>query len=257
MMLNYQFGEFKQNSILRSGRNDSVSEVENEGSNGKNEEEASESSENKAPYLRAVIDWLVAFIKPKYFAELRTKQQNGYIVWTYTKNLQFILHISFLIQSNTQSPSSLVRKTYKFLQEDLYSQLKACDKATFEQIKQGLIAQNKQKYKALGGYYENSYSQIDSHTLEFEWKKNKIAELKSLKLEDCIRAFEEKFLNTGSERRVIEIAQISQDRVEEEQTIYEEERQEVTSRLKDFEEMEGWKKGDGEFYVNEFKFRRL
>lgn len=73
MMLNYQFGEFKQNSILRSGRNDSVSEVENEGSNGKNEEEASESSENKAPYLRAVIDWLVAFIKPKYFAELRTK----------------------------------------------------------------------------------------------------------------------------------------------------------------------------------------
>ena len=54
MMLNFQLGEYKNKSI-EEFQND----LEGNG---------------VQSHQRAVLDWLVAFIKPKYFAELRTKQ---------------------------------------------------------------------------------------------------------------------------------------------------------------------------------------
>ena len=217
MMLNFQLGLHKPAESIEENEQDLVC--------------------CKSSQPRAVLDWLVAFIKPKYFAELRTKQQNGYVVFTQEKYIQHIQYLSFLIQSNIKAPNGLISSTYDFLQGELYEKLKNCDQETFNNITEGIISEYKEKYKDGYKYFNMAVHHIDSRTFEYNSRQNKIHELQNLKLQDCLDVYEKFVLVGGQERRVFEIVQISQERVQEEKQLFEQ-RKEQVKVLSNFDELE-------------------
>lgn len=177
--------------------------------------------------IRVALAWLISFIKPKYFAELRTKQQLGkkfslkklkifsqildiylflaYSIFTYNKEIQGVSSLNFAIQSSKKPANYLAVKTYEFI-DQVGQELQELSQTEFDRIKNGLIGQYQQEYQNIHEILNLLVRQISKGNDEFYIRENIVKEFEELTLDEVKKFFEKIFLE---ERRIVEFHLLS------------------------------------------------
>lgn len=139
-----------------------------------------------------LIDYL---IKTKFFDELRTESQFGYIVFSRSMVIRDLPGLLFLIQSPKNEHDIIYKKVAEFFSQ--YAQtLKKMDPTAFEQAKNALVADILQKPKSLSEKVAQSWSEIVDRTYRFK-RQNEIAKaVNSLSQEDLLAFYEAQLINS-------------------------------------------------------------
>jgi len=157
-----------------------------------------QAGQNKS--LRAVYTFLANYLKFKYFYELRTKQQLGYIVAAGSTKLQNVYGFRFIVQSHVADPVHCSRMTREFLSSLRQAVAQITDKE-MQDIKQGLIANLEKPADNLIEQSSFDLSEISDRTYEFDRQQKMIREVSSLAKTDIIEAFDKIFF---TDQRVLE-----------------------------------------------------
>lgn len=167
---------------------------------------------------RVAIDWIVKYVKQKYFKSMRTEKQLGYIVF-FTKIYQRgVYGVNFLIQSGVQSPQYCINETDTFITE-LVAGLDTLDQSEFEEIRQGLISNYSQKDTSYWKLHNRAVSLLAKNSDEFAISENKVQEAGDLKIEDVVRVMRSLFV---SGRKRLEICLTCEKQVEQDSTLIQE-----------------------------------
>ena len=91
-----------------------------------------------SPQIRAVSKIIGKALQQPFFTEMRTNQQLGYIVWSYTNNLDETHYLNFLIQSGVYPADELNRRADEFIMSSAEI-LNSMDSETFQQLVDSVI----------------------------------------------------------------------------------------------------------------------
>ena len=91
-----------------------------------------------SPQIRAVSKIIGKALQQPFFTEMRTNQQLGYIVWSYTNNLDETHYLNFLIQSGVYPADELNRRADEFIMSSSEI-LNSMDSETFQQLVDSVI----------------------------------------------------------------------------------------------------------------------
>ena len=86
-----------------------------------------------SPQIRAVSKIIGKALQQPFFTEMRTNQQLGYIVWSYTNNLDETHYLNFLIQSGEYPADKLNRHADEFIISSSEI-VNSMDSETFQQL---------------------------------------------------------------------------------------------------------------------------
>ena len=136
---------------------------------------------------RAAQEILAQIIEPDFYKELRTKQQTGYIVWSWAQEELNQLIQGFAVQSARFSPESLLYRFDLFLEDFARNLSKRVSKDDFESVKQAVL--NKLKRPPLNLFTMSSL--LDSLAFEREGNFNWVKE----RIEGCEQLTYETFLS--------------------------------------------------------------
>lgn len=156
--------------------------------------------------IECLTDLLENFLEEPFFDELRTKQQIGYIVSSYSHKMRGIFHFMFMVQSSTHSPESIFSQISAFLQEYKENIQKLTDKKFGKLVKTTLETSVK-KNLSLHEEFQQFRHEIDSAAFCFDRKKRLKEELNRVKKEEFLQFYEQVF---GSQGRRLDICLVSQ-----------------------------------------------
>jgi insulysin len=91
-----------------------------------------------SPQIRAVSKIIDKAVQQPFFTEMRTNQQLGYIVGSYTNNLDETHYLNFLIQSGVYPADELNRRADEFIMSSAEI-LNSMDSETFQQLVDSVI----------------------------------------------------------------------------------------------------------------------
>ena len=91
-----------------------------------------------SPQIRAVSKIISKALQQPFFTEMRTNQQLGYIVWSYTNNLDETHYLNFLIQSGEYPADKLNRHADEFIISSSEI-VNSMDSETFQQLVDSVI----------------------------------------------------------------------------------------------------------------------
>jgi len=91
-----------------------------------------------SPQIRAVSKIIGKALQQPFFTEMRTNQQLGYIVWSYTNNLDETHYLNFLIQSGEYPADKLNRHADEFIISSSEI-VNSMDSETFQQLVDSVI----------------------------------------------------------------------------------------------------------------------
>ena len=91
-----------------------------------------------SPQIRAVSKIIGKAVQQPFFTEMRTNQQLGYIVWSYTNNLDETHYLNFLIQSGEYPADKLNRHADEFIISSSEI-VNSMDSETFQQLVDSVI----------------------------------------------------------------------------------------------------------------------
>ena len=136
----------------------------------------------------AEYEFLLAFLKNKFFFELRTKQQLGYSVHTTLEQDRGVFGLSFVIQSNHKTPSYCQQRIAAFL-DDAKTKLECISAEEFEEIQQGLLSKARKPFMNLFEQASDHIFLISQDREDFDRKKLKEQRIQELKRESVIDTF--------------------------------------------------------------------
>ncbi len=149
------------------------------------------------------------FVKEKFFTQLRTKEQSGYIVRSYARKFinekGYLYGISFMVQSPHINPSVLKKRIKKFINTTHVTLLKLKQKKL--DLYKNNIKLSLQK-KLVSQYEERAsiISEIVSDEYAFDYKKILINNIDLLNLDILVKFYETYFINKNTRKvRVCEI----------------------------------------------------
>lgn len=145
--------------------------------------------------------FLTAYLKDKYFEELRTEQQLGYVVFASRRELRGVRNFIFLIQSDHKSTHYCWERTKEFLDKYL-SKMKEMEDEEFENLRKGALAIVTEKYKNLMEKFRQDLNQIRSREYDWDHKKTKENQLNALDKAGVAAEFEKIFF---SDVRAVEL----------------------------------------------------
>ena len=70
-----------------------------------------------SPTTRAKAIVIDKALQQPFYTEMRTNQQLGYIVWSYTRNIKETYYLNFLIQSGAYPADELNKRADNFVQQ--------------------------------------------------------------------------------------------------------------------------------------------
>ncbi|QKF93736.1 peptidase M16 [Fadolivirus algeromassiliense] len=148
-------------------------------------------------------------VKEKFFSQLRTIEQSGYIVKSHIQTFQdkkgYLLGISFLIQSPEFNPIVLRKKIRNFI-KDMYNKLNELDDKKFTQYK--LINKNLINKKFLTqddefGFYN---TEIISGDYVFNVKEILASNIDKITKKQVVEFYEKHFINKATRKiRILEM----------------------------------------------------
>lgn len=107
-----------------------------------------------------------AFLKEKYFTDMRTQRQLGYSVSSGGSTANFIHRITFSIQGEKETPNKCAELTYDFIEEK-YKELCELSQEDFETMKKGASTTFLEPIKNLYIRYENDIVEILNNTFDY------------------------------------------------------------------------------------------
>lgn len=126
---------------------------------------------------------LTMLVEDKFFEDLRTKQQLGYVVISGWHDRKDIFGIHFMVQSALLSASELGERINKFLAEN-QQEFTNVDETLFNTMRDALIAEYKKKKKTLAQEASFYWDFILKWRSEFDFNERAIEFLEKAKLED-------------------------------------------------------------------------
>jgi len=150
---------------------------------------------------RAAQQILMQAISEPFFAQLRTKQQTGYIVFSAGEEIEKELFDLFAVQSNTHDPRDLLARFELFIEGYLQEINTELTEERFNIIKNALINNVSHPAKNIQEMGELIYRFAFKYHADFEWINKRIEALKSLSYEQFL-TFAKQFLGKSNKRRV-------------------------------------------------------
>ncbi|MCJ8339605.1 MAG: insulinase family protein [Pseudomonadales bacterium] len=144
--------------------------------------------QDKSFQQQAATSLLAEIIGSRYYSELRTEQQLGYIVFASPMSLEKLPGLAFVVQSPTASPEQIESSNNQFLAE-FAGQLAAIKPAELERYKQSIIAryntQERNIYQRSARFWQQIHFNID----DFAEKETLITATVALNLEDILQSW--------------------------------------------------------------------
>nr|XP_010921137.1 nardilysin-like isoform X2 [Elaeis guineensis] len=139
----------------------------------------------EANKLRAITDLFSDIVEEPCFDQLRTKEQLGYVVQCGPRMTYRVLGFCFLVQSSEYSPIYLHDRIDNFI-SGLQELLDKLDDESFENHRNGLIAEKLEKFPSLAYETGDHWSQIVAKRYLFDMLKVEAEELKTIQKSDVI-----------------------------------------------------------------------
>jgi insulysin len=149
------------------------------------------------------------YVKEKFFTQLRTQEQSGYIVKSFIKsfvnNKGQLYGISFLVQSPHLNPMTLRRRIKKFV-KSMYASLLKINQKKFDQFKNNIKLMLEQKFTSQYEEHEFIFNQMLTNEYVFNYKELLIEQLPSLTISALTTFYNTYFIDKNTRKiRVFEI----------------------------------------------------
>lgn len=136
-----------------------------------------------------------------FFAELRTRQQTGYLVGVRAEDMERKLFEFFIVQSSTHTAEELLWRVETFIQQFLQELKQNFPEAQFAQVKAALIAKMGEKPKSLRSLGELLVTVAYEYKGDFEWVEKRISTLQSLTYDEFL-SYADQMLGRNNKRRL-------------------------------------------------------
>jgi len=154
----------------------------------------------RRPKLLAELMIIEGLIKSKFYNELRTKQQLGYIVDSSISILENTLGIIFLIQSSRYNSDTLEKRINEFV-ENFYLYLNDITHFEIDEIKKSIINKKLQKTNSIKNETSRLYNIAFERNAEFDIKSRELKAIEKITRYDILEFFR-KYLMPSSQRRL-------------------------------------------------------
>lgn len=148
--------------------------------------------------IRALL--LQSVLDQPFFAQLRTKQQLGYIVAVEFSREGLMSKIGFVIQSSTRSPDVLLDAVDKFLRS-FREVLAALSDAVLEQFRTSLEEQMLQADESLEEENKRWWSEILTFQYDWDRRRQEAALFRNISSRDLLALFDDHIAAGGALRR--------------------------------------------------------
>lgn len=135
---------------------------------------------------RAAQQLLMQALGEPFFAELRTKQQTGYIVYNTSEEVERRLFDFFAVQSNTHDPRDLLARFELFIENYMQEIPREITEKRFETIRDALIVSLQNPAKNPKTMAELLFQLGFKFKGDFKWLDKRIAGFKDLKYNDFL-----------------------------------------------------------------------
>jgi len=152
-------------------------------------------------------------IDQPFFADLRTKQQLGYIVAASNKEQDGVRSLVFTVQSAVAEAASIVDKVFTFVDGFASTAIADLPQEAFEASVRGLIAKKLQTDKTLGDEAGRHWGEISAGQYKYDRQAQEVAVLRSLTRKHVQDVFARVVQEGGSERRPLTTMVYSKGRV--------------------------------------------
>lgn len=135
--------------------------------------------------LFAKLTLVSSLLESDFYTQMRTKQQLGYIVWSYRQKLEDRLFLKFVIQSATHSPFELARRVEAWM-VGLGALFDSLSDEDFEKHRASIIVSLKKEGESIGEVANDYYYLATEEKGDFQYKQKLIAEVERLSKEEVI-----------------------------------------------------------------------
>ena len=140
---------------------------------------------NDTPEMRATALVIGQALQQPFFTEMRTNQQLGYIVWSYTRSRDETYYLSFVIQSGEFTADDVNQRADDFI-ASTPELLTAMDEETFQQLKESAIEKLEKKPMSISERANKFQTFIFEHDADFQRDQKTIAALEVLQQSSTI-----------------------------------------------------------------------
>ena len=155
---------------------------------------------NDTPEMRATALVIGQALQQPFFTEMRTNQQLGYIVWSYTRSRDETYYLSFVIQSGEFTADDVNQRADDFI-ASTPELLTAMDEETFQQLKESAIEKLEKKPMSISERANKLQTFIFEHDADFQRDQKTIAALETLQQSSTVELLS-KTLGTDTRRMV-------------------------------------------------------
>lgn len=151
---------------------------------------------------RGALQVLMQGIKQPFFSELRTVQQTGYLVTSWSEDIEHHLWGYFAVQSNTHNPRDLLARFELFIEKFLQEMNETTiSEARFTLLKEAVLTNLKEQPKSLREMGLILRTLAFDFNGNFDWISMRIKTLEELSYENFLK-FAENFLGRNNKRRI-------------------------------------------------------
>jgi len=137
------------------------------------------------PENRVAASVLQNLMNAPYYSEMRTRQQLGYVVWSFTFPREDELRLGFVIQSGEYDPVELVSRSDAFV-ATLPTMLRELPEEAFLQAKAAVKSEIEVKDKTIGEKAGRFFTLAYEHASNWERRQDSLDALEALTLEDVV-----------------------------------------------------------------------
>ncbi len=180
-----------------------------------------------SPVIRAKAMVIDKVLQQPFYTEMRTNQQLGYIVWSYTRNIKETYYLNFLIQSGVYPADELDRRADNFIAVSAADNFEKMEDPIFNQIIESCIEQLEKNPMSISEKATKYKTAIFEYDLNYKRDEETIIALKELEKEEVLQELER--IISPETRKMINLLSFAQNHKKESKT------------NSSFENLEEWK----------------
>jgi insulysin len=144
-----------------------------------------------SPKTRAMSMVIDKVLQQPFYTEMRTNQQLGYIVWSYTRNIKKTYFLNFLIQSGVYAGDELDKRADKFIYSSAENEIVKLDENTFKQIIESCVEELEKKPMSISEKATKLKRAIFEYDINYLRDEETIEALNQINKEDVLSLFNE------------------------------------------------------------------
>lgn len=137
------------------------------------------------PEMRAALGVLSNLLEAPYYSEMRTRQQLGYVVWSFSFEREDEMRLGFVIQSGEYDPVELVRRSDAML-AGFANLLQEMPEEAFAQAKAAVRSELEKKDKTIAEKASRFFRLAYEHGANWSRTEESLAALETLEMEDIL-----------------------------------------------------------------------